>query len=373
MGFIREILGDDHLTIERKSAVWMFERYFDWPLRFSSIFRLPLPILLAVGRDFLKRKRAADDSFKDFVVERYGETIYQIFFHPYTEKFLKISGSETSSDWAITGIERAVIDKKIRLDDLLGLAKSVLIARPPLKFIYPKVGGIGRFGEILAQRIIANGGTILLGSAIDEIKTTGDKIKAVTIRRKAYPCDFLIWTGPLTEITELLKLESVKLDYMQLILYNYRVDHPSLLGYQWCYYGGKDTPFNRVSVPSLFSPANAPEGKTGLCAEVTCNENDALWNDPNSIEPDIRRSLRQVGLIQSETAINDLSIERIENAYPIYDLGYRDRLLGNLAELNRFKNLRLLGRTGTFWYNNMDHYIEAALKVSRELTGTSRL
>ena len=32
------------------------------------------------------------------------------------------------------------------------------------------------------------------------------------------------------------------------------------------------------------------------------------------------------------------------------------------------KNLNLLGRTGGFWYNNMDHSIAQALKMSRKFS-----
>jgi UDP-galactopyranose mutase len=49
-------------------------------------------------------------------------------------------------------------------------------------------------------------------------------------------------------------------------------------------------------------------------------------------------------------------------------MGYRQALQAaehKIAE--RAKNLHLLGRTGKFWYNNMDHSIAMAMKLSRAL------
>ena len=37
------------------------------------------------------------------------------------------------------------------------------------------------------------------------------------------------------------------------------------------------------------------------------------------------------------------------------------------TQLNQFDNLHLAGRTGLFWYNNMDHSMENAMQLSRRL------
>ena len=47
--------------------------------------------------------------------------------------------------------------------------------------------------------------------------------------------------------------------------------------------------------------------------------------------------------------------------YPVYHIGYREDV-GKLKNyLARFRNLQLVGRNGTFRYNNMDHSIEMGL------------
>ena len=124
--FIYEVLEDDFITIERKSGVWMFDKYFEWPLKPSALLRMPLAVLLSVFADFFRTTKKEElESFKGYILNRYGITLYNIFFRPYTEKFLGIQCDKISKDWAVTGIDRAVIDNKIMVNDLYQLARTV--------------------------------------------------------------------------------------------------------------------------------------------------------------------------------------------------------------------------------------------------------
>lgn len=365
--FIREVLGDDYTLVERKSGVWMFGTYFDWPLNARALLAMPLPVIVSVGRDLLRRRGAAGEDFKTYIINRYGKTLYELFFRPYTEKFLGIPCAGIAKDWAVTGIERAVIDKKIRVDDLAGLARSLLFPKPPLKFIYPRKGGIGTFCEILRRKIESHGGSIALSSRVEKIEVQERQIKRVFISGNAFACDVLVWTGPLSEILALLKHDRSDLEYLSLLLYNYRVNHAPRLRYQWCYYGAQDIPFNRASLPARFNPLLAPPGKAGICVEVTSRQGEAAWKKPEALEPAIRTSLKLTGLVEDENDILDVHIEKIPHAYPIYASDYAQKLQAAGAMVNHYDTIRLLGRTGTFWYNNMDHSIRAALDLSRTM------
>ncbi len=73
------------------------------------------------------------------------------------------------------------------------------------------------------------------------------------------------------------------------------------------------------------------------------------------------------GIIGATDRISACHIERVGDAYPVYALDYADRLSAAMAELERFRGLELVGRTGGFWYNNMDHSIEAALALAGKI------
>jgi len=367
LAFIHDVLGDDYLTMGRKSAVRMFDRYFEWPLERSSLFRMPPKVFLLAGLDLLRREWHGGDSFEAYILNAYGRTLYEIFFKPYTEKFLGLPCDRISRDWAITGIDRAVIDNSVKVNSLFSLARSVLSPRPPLDFIYPASGGIGVFSEKMQQKITDQGGTVLLDAEVSGVVTSGGKVSGVIAAGRELPCDLLVWSAPLTELPPLLGQPRPDLEYLSLILYNYTVKGSIDPGYQWCYFGAENVPFNRISFPAQFNPRLVPAGGTGICVEVTCRMGDRLWQEPEARDGLIRRAMVDNGIVPAAELISGCHVERVGNAYPVYSLDYAARLGAVMASLQSCSGLELLGRTGGFWYNNMDHSIEAALTLADKI------
>ena len=89
--FIEDVLGEKKIVIPRSSGVWMFGKYHDWPLNWRVLFKLPPAIILRTVWDLFFKKTYGGDSFEDYILSRYGKTLYDVFFKPYTEKFLKLS------------------------------------------------------------------------------------------------------------------------------------------------------------------------------------------------------------------------------------------------------------------------------------------
>ena len=369
---IHEVLEDDFLTMPRKSGVRMFDRYFEWPLRFADLFRMPLRECLSVGIDMLRREPQEGENFESYILASYGRTLYEIFFKPYTEKFLRLSCRDISKHWALTGIDRAVIDSSIKVNNLSSLARSFFYPKPPLQFIYPKSGGIGIFAEKLRKKVLELGGRVILGNEVSGISRNGCNIEQVTAGGVQYDCDTLVWTAPISELTELLGVTAPGLSYLSLVIYNFMIASGTKPTYQWCYFGAEDVPFNRISYPTLFNPALAPEGEMGICVEVTCRRGEVVWQNPETMTEQIVESMKNNGVIRSKGEIRGCRIERVGGAYPIYTLDYADKLSEALSQVGRFKGVELLGRTGRFWYNNMDHSIEDALELSEKMNSIER-
>lgn len=366
--FVREVLGDDLIEIERRSGVWMAGRYLEWPLDFSAAFKLPFGLLLASARELFRKRECRDDSFESYIVSCYGRPLYEVFFRPYTEKFLGIPCNRISRDWAVTGIDRAVIDSTIRIDNLTELMLSTFRPQPSPLFIYPESGGIDVFSKRLAAMIEKAGGRIVCGEKVEEIVLNNGVVDGVMLKEEGVvKCRSLFWTAPLTGLQKILGIPGHDLDYLSMLVYNYRVSEPTRIPYQWCYFGSADIPFNRVSIPSNFNPVLSPSGKCGVCVEVTCHGGDVRMERPEQADPVIRKVLVDNGIISSQSVIEGVTIERIREAYPMYVLGYQGTRDAVLQELSQFANLHLLGRSGRFWYNNMDNSIEDALKMAEQV------
>lgn len=364
--FIKSILQEEAIEISRKSGVRMFGGFHEWPLRPSVLLSMPFILMLKGAKDLIFRERLAGESFEADVVNKYGRTLYEIFFKPYTEKFLFYSPPELHRDWARAGVNRAVIDKRAQADSLWSLLKNTLMPKPvDTTFLYPPTG-VGRYSERLAAGIRERGGRVILRSPVEQIEAAAGRITALTAGGRRIPCENVIWTGPLTVINRLLGLPRIDLEYLSTIFYNMEIDKPAKLDYQWTYYGG-DEIFSRVSTPVAFASTMAPPGKSGLCLEFTCREGDERWKDPGRYTDAMIRDLVRTSTIDSASDVINVHIETIPNTYPIYKLNYLDELTRNLKELAKYRNLLLSGRCGRFWYNNMDHSIGQGLTMADKI------
>ena len=364
--FIRHILGDEALEIPRKSGVRMFGRFHEWPLRPSILLSMPIRLMFRGARDLIFRERLPGESFEADVVNKYGRTLYEIFFKPYTEKFLFYAPPELHRDWARAGVNRAVIDKRAAADNLWTLLRNTLLPKPvDTTFLYPPTG-VGRFADRAAEAIRQMGGRIVLGRSLTAIEHGDTRITAVHLEHERIPCDNLVWTAPLTTINWHLDIKGVDLEYLSTIFYNLEISKPVKLDYQWTYYGG-DEIFSRVSAPTVFAATMAPPGQSGLCVEFTCREGDERWQNAERYTDAIIHDLVRTGTIDAASDVVNVHIERVPFTYPIYKLNYMGEIQKNLRALARYSNLLLAGRCGRFWYNNMDHSIGQGLTMADKI------
>jgi len=368
--YIKQTLTGDFINISRLSAVFFEGKYYKWPLNFFSVFKMSFKNIAVIIFDllFLKTKQAAN--YQEYVENKYGKTLYKIFFKGYTEKFFNIDAKHIHAMWAQESINRVLIVKKT--GNILGLIKYFLKSNfiSEKKFIYPKTGGIQMFSQNLKDKITALGGKFELNSDIQEVKITDNFISSVKTGKTLYESDIILWTAPLTTLCGLLNI-STKLKYRDLIIFNYIVKKndtkDAVNNYQWCYFGDKNITLNRTSKPMLFSKNNVTPDRDSVCVEVSCSKNDSFWNTPDVLKDKITSELIQFNVISSANDVIDIFAEKIENVYPVYTLDFDKDLTFVKDRLSQIKNLYLAGRSGLFWYNNMDDSIENGLDISKTI------
>jgi len=374
MEFLRSIMDDEMLEVERFSAVYYCNSYHTWPLRLRSVFQMPLTVSIPAFFDLFTKsryKKLREPSFKNYILGKYGMTLYKTFFKEYTEKFLGISPEKVHYHWAKIGVERATIDEKIKTGSIFQLFKLMLMPKPrQLNFLYPP-GGIEVFCDRIREKFEGAGGKVLIGVVPEIIRHDKGNIHSVNVSGVDYQTDVVIWTAPITTLFELLGFEPTGLKYLALNIYNLEMSEPPLHDYQWCYFGSKNQIFSRATNPAQFDTRLIPPGKGALCVEVTCMENGDEWNNPDRLNDTIIQGLVDSRSISGKNVVKDIHIERIPDTYPIYDIDYLDKLEVVRGKLRKFHNLFLAGRTGLFWYNNMDHSIENAMGVVEKVVGHS--
>ena len=367
--YVRDILGSRSTDFPRKSEVFFKGKYYGWPIKPQNLFQLPPKI---AGKAFLDLtlngfREYPENNFESYILKQYGPTLFQHFFAGYSYKFLGLHPRETHADWAKVGINRAIIDDNAQMQNLFQLLKSTLLQfnKKPQRFLYPR-GGMQEAWDEVANRIHQFKGEIHTNVPA-KMEGSDGHIHTVHIGSEKIEPSHVVWTGPITQACTQLNIAKPELKYLGLLLYNVMVKEDAPRDYQWCYYGAKDLLINRVSTPRYLSPDTVPKGTTGYCCEVTCMVGDERWKHGENLTDWVIEDLMRVKMLSKRSQVIDVQIERLPHSYPIYHVDYPQQLDIARKGISKFKNLSLAGRTGLFWYNNMDHSIENAMQLAKRL------
>ena len=227
-----------------------------------------------------------------------------------------------------------------------------------------------------AEEIAKNGSKIHIKADITSI-SENNKIVNFIIDGKEHKIkanEAIISTIPLHVLTKLLnkKDENItnalnQLKYMDIIFVYLFVNKPKISNDHWLYFPDADIIFNRAVEFSNWSPKMCPEGKTSLCLDMTSFDKDPVWNMKN--EEIVNKCIAdcdRIGLVKKEEVFDSLVV-RAKNAYPVYDIGYMDRLTKLVKSIEQSKKIYCLGRTGIFRYHNSDGSIEMGFELAKNL------
>jgi protoporphyrinogen oxidase len=158
------------------------------------------------------------------------------------------------------------------------------------------------------------------------------------------------------------------LKFRNTIVVYLRVDSQDLFPDQWIYVHAPDLAVGRIAnfrnwIPDLYG--DNPE--TILSLEFWCDPDDTLWNQPDALHIEqATRDLRETGLI-GNAPISAGYVVRIPFCYPVYRLGYRDHLKRIQDYLKTIRGLEVIGRSGSFKYNNQDHSLLMGILAAEKL------
>ncbi|HET6267583.1 MAG TPA: FAD-dependent oxidoreductase, partial [Acidobacteriota bacterium] len=160
------------------------------------------------------------------------------------------------------------------------------------------------------------------------------------------------------------------LKFRDLITINIMLDRKQVTPDTWLYIHDLEIPFARLHEPRNWSPDMAPPGKTSIVAELFCSIGDEIWrkSDEELCNLVIHHLAESLKFIRKGEVLASFAF-RAPGAYPIYDLSYRTNLQLIKEHIATIRNLQIIGRGGTFRYNNSDHSIEMGLMAAKNLLG----
>ncbi len=383
------------LIRRRLSRIFYRRRLFDYPLKLnaSTLANMGLVETLRIGLSYSQARltrRSPEVSLEDFFVNRFGDRLYRTFFKDYTEKVWGVPCKEISAEWGAQRIKGLSVTKAIAhavsspfrssRDTSQKGTETSLIER----FLYPKYGP-GQMWEEVARQVTARGGQIELGQRVVGIERHGVEVSAARVRdahgaERRLPCDYLISTMPVRELTAMLQPDDAAViriadrlpyrDFMTAGLLLRRMKRAkghaggeSTNGMppdNWIYIQEPDVKIGRLQVFNNWSPALVADPQTiSLGLEYFCREGDDLWSmsDAGFLEF-AAGELAKIGMIDRADVL-DGTVVRVPKAYPAY-FGEYSEFARVRAYLERFTNLYPVGRNGMHRYNNQDHSMLAA-------------
>lgn len=375
-----EVLGDEFLRRPRLSRIYYQDKFFFYPLKtwnaLSGLgpWQAILIVLSFIWSQIFPYKK--EETFEQWVTNRFGKRLFEIFFKTYTEKVWGIPCSELKAEWAAQRIKNLSLTSAL-MSMLVKQGDSITTLIE--EFHYPRFGPGMLWSEVKNQ-IEKHEGKVLLNSPVTRIHRTGNCIDYVVVSRNGseeqlIPGTDFISSMPVSEFVK--KLDPVPADVLEAAnKLNYRdfltvcliVNKTDLFPDNWIYIHSPDVKVGRIQNFKNWSPDMVPDlSMTSLGLEYFCTEGDDLWNMPDADLIELaKRELERIGLADARD-IMDGCVFRVPKAYPIYDADYAGYLQIIRDFVQGLQNFQTIGRNGLHRYNNQDHSMITAMLAVRNI------
>ncbi len=378
-----EILPNDMLVRPRSSRIYYRGKFFSYPLKaVEALRKLGVVEATRCVLSYIKARLfpvVNPRSFEDWVTNRFGQRLFNIFFKTYTEKVWGMSCKEISADWAAqrikglslrTAILNALLPKRAPKD------RDKVIKTLIDTFRYPRKGP-GMMWEACAEKVRALGGTIEMGRKVIACEYDAEtRLWTVTHQdaqknTRTTRARHVISSAPLRTLAQGLMPRlsdqalraAGSLKYRDFITTMLILKDRGQVHDNWIYIHDPSVKVGRVQNFKSWSPEMVPD--PSLCCyglEYFCFEGDGLWT---SLDEELIRiaktELEKIGLARAEDVLDGCVVRQVK-AYPVYDDDYATHVETVRKELEtRFPTLHLVGRNGMHKYNNQDHAMMTAM------------
>lgn len=387
------------LVRQRLSRIYFLRKFFTYPIQLSidTLQKLGIGTTISIMFSYLKAQispRKPEKSLEDFMINRFGLTLYNLFFKDYTEKVWGVPCHEIPAEWGAQRIKGVSIRKAIqhavqsavkRKKNTGDIAQKDTETSLIEQFLYPKLGP-GQLWEEVARQVKEMGGIILMQHDVVQVNTENEKVISIeafnkeTLETIELKGDYFFSTMPVKELVANLEADvpanvreiAAGLQYRDFITVGILLRRLSAqdntgkwkelqLKDTWIYIQEKDVKVGRLQLFNNWSPFLVKDpGTAWVGMEFFCNDTDDFWKLPDTeIAALAIRELAKIGLASANDVL-DSTVLRVEKTYPAY-FGAYERFDEVKEYINKFSNLFLVGRNGMHKYNNADHSMLTAM------------
>jgi protoporphyrinogen oxidase len=384
--WFRRLMKDEIISVNRVSRIYYGGKYFYYPVQFGEVLRKSGPMVIlhsglaylwALLKKTINPKPPAN--MKEAYTEQFGSKLYDMFFRRYSEKLWGRSCEDLSADWVSQRSKGLSIWSLVQ--DILKIKKEKETSLID-SFMYPR-NGYMRIPLRMADDIANAGNEIKMGTLVNKLIYHGpNKLEVFYTndgKEFSIEADAVVSTIPLNILTRMISPKcdgavqeaAQGLNFRNLITVNIQLSRRNVSKDTWLYIQDENILFSRMHEPKNWSRAMVPDDeRTSLVLECFCSADDSIWSmeDGEISDRCIKDLTNKLGFIK-EDEVQGYTVVRTTQAYPIYDLQYNSKLGLIKNYLEQFEGLHMVGRGGTFRYNNADHSIEMGLLLGQKLLG----
>lgn len=374
------VIGNNYSMVSRLTRIYYRRTFFNYPLKaFNALKGLgllesSLCIFSYIKAKFFPQKNEA--TFEAWVSNRFGKRLFEIFFKSYSEKLWGISCKNLDADFAAQRIKKLSLYEAIKSSIFGNQGKHKTLVD---EFAYPNKGA-GAPYENMAKKFQLCGGKLLLKTTVHSIipknqLKQGESAKIILDNGIIYEFDHVISTLPITHLINQMhapnkiKYYANKLKFRNTLLVYLNVNSlQSLFPDQWIYIHSSELKTGRITNFKNWVPGiNKNKKETILCFEYWCYDEDDIWKDSTeNIAKIAMAEAYKTGLIPKDS-ITNYKVIKVPKCYPVYETGYRKNLQPIEEYLSRKEELSVIGRYGSFKYNNQDHSILMGLLAAENI------
>lgn len=381
----QEVLGDDFLQRRRLSRIYYKNKFFYYPVRFlDTLLKLGPLESVRIGLSYFWariRPYPKEENFEEWVSNRFGRRLYQIFFKTYTEKVWGIPCTEIKAEWAAQRIKGLSLSTAIK-DALFGSQKET-VKTLINSFYYPRRGP-GMLWERVKALIEQQGHQVLTQSDVVELQMAGKRVEQIVVinRHRSFKVKGNQFISSMSLSELILKMKPApapeiieaarRLTYRDFLTVALIIRSDNLFPDNWIYVHDPEVQVGRIQNFKNWSSGMVPDSRPGTTCiglEYFCSEGDALWRmgDPDLVALG-QQELAQLDLVKEEDVIDGV-VFRQPKAYPVYTGEYKAYLDTIKAYIDSIENLQTAGRNGLHKYNNQDHSMLTAMLAVRNIMG----
>jgi protoporphyrinogen oxidase len=322
------------------------------------------------------RRNKVDDSLEDWVSNRFGRRLFELFFKSYTEKVWGVPTSEIRAEWAA---------QRIKGLSFFSAAKAAFFGNKDevksliSEFNYPRFGP-GQMWDAMTAAIREQGGEVRLEERVDGLEIADGRVVRVIAGGETFDDPAAVISSlPLREVVEMASppapqevLDAARgLRYRDFLTVALVVDGEDLFPDNWIYIHEPGVRVGRIQNFRSWSPWMVPDDdKACVGLEYFCFAGDDLWTMADDDLVDLAATELEKLRLAPKGKVERGYATRVPKAYPIYDADYAERVATIRAWLDGIENLQQVGRNGLHRYTNSDHSMLTAMRaVDNVLSG----